>query len=97
MLDRVGPSARDTSTGGDVDERSLLDEHVDDAQRRHDVGGTPTCRAESLDRDAERKRLREEGEDLVPARPDVDDRPVRRVEENVPARVEARPDVRCEP
>ena len=83
MLDRVGPSARRSSARLRHDQGALLDEHVDDAHRRREVGGATALVFELLDRVSQRQRLREERQDGESPRPDVDDRPDRRIDQHV--------------
>ncbi len=83
MLDRVGPSARRSSARLRHDEGALLDEHVDDAHRRREVGGATAFAFELFDRVAQRQRLREQRQDGESPRPDVDDGPDRRIDQHV--------------
>src|SRR6516225_5324421 len=96
MLDRVGPAAGRSAVGLRGDQRVLLDEHVDHAHRRREVGRAAQLGLEPLDRLTERQRAREHRQDREPPRPDVDHRPGGRVDQDVASGIQSGPEVRRE-
>ena len=89
VLDRIGPAARERLVGIRAHEGALIDQHVDDAHRGREVRGWRFA-LEPVDRLAESKRLREKRQGGVATGSEVDDSPVRRIEEDVTGRIEAR-------
>ena len=94
VLDRIGPAADRARSLPRLHERAFLDQHVDDAQRRDEVRGLPFFVLEPVDCVPESHRLGNERQDLVSPWPQIDNRPVRTVDEDVTSPVEPGADTR---
>ena len=77
VLHRIGPPTGRGSIGVRSDQCTLLDQHVEDAQRRRKISGMAVLALQPVDRVAKPDRLREHGQDREAPRSDVDDGPHR--------------------
>ena len=73
-------------------ECTLLDQHVDDAQRWQEIGGAAFAGFQPVDRMSERQRPREQRKGRESPRAHVDDRPVWCIDQDVTRRIESRAD-----
>ena len=94
VLDGIGPAARPSTRRAGRSQGGLLDQHGDDVHRRGEVRRFDLPAFESVDRIPELQGLCEQCEGRVPTRTDVDDGPVRRLDEDVARGVKPRADAR---
>ena len=92
----IGPSARRGSLSVGRNQCVLLDEHVEDAQNRREVGRMGLFTLQPVNGVAKSYWLREQGQDAEAPRADVDDGSHRRVDDDVARMVASSADPRCE-
>ena len=93
MLDWISPAASRSAASRRGDQRVLLDEHIDDAHRRREVGRAAELGLEPLKRVTERQGPRKHRQDRESPGADIHNGPGRRVDNDMASRVQARAEI----